>query len=114
MIRRPPRSTLFPYTTLFRSLLTTPVSSIIRCWARRQLLEIRWGMLSRSEEHTPELQSQFHIICHLFFFNDPATSEIYSLSLHDALPISTYNTSFEYHPVLGAPTTTRDTLGNAV
>src|SRR6266481_4560573 len=54
----------------------------------------------RSEEHTSELQSQFHLVCRLllekkknchrslFFFIDTATTEIYTLSLHDALPIS--------------------------
>src|SRR4051794_1762704 len=58
----------------------------------------------RSEEHTSELQSPVHLVCRLllekkkrtrppalcslFFFNDPATTEIYTLSLHDALPIS--------------------------
>src|SRR3989338_8069845 len=44
--------------------------------------------MSRSEEHTSELQSQFHLVCPLFFLNDTAPTEIYSLSLHDALPIS--------------------------
>src|SRR3989338_6802903 len=43
--------------------------------------------LFRSEEHTSELQSQFHLLFPFFFFNDPATTEIYTLSLHDALPI---------------------------
>src|SRR3989338_6699327 len=42
---------------------------------------------TRSEEHTSELQSHFHLSYPLFF-NDTATTEIYSLSLHDALPIS--------------------------
>src|SRR3989338_6864943 len=42
---------------------------------------------NRSEEHTSELQSQFHLLFPLFFFNDPAPTEIYTLSLHDALPI---------------------------
>src|SRR3989338_2571519 len=41
----------------------------------------------RSEEHTSELQSQFHLACRLFFFNDTATPDIYTLPLHDALPI---------------------------
>src|SRR5438309_452752 len=40
----------------------------------------------RSEEHTSELQSQFHLVCRLLL--DPATTQIYPLSLHDALPIS--------------------------
>src|SRR3989338_6907889 len=46
-----------------------------------------WFQTGRSEEHTSELQSQFHLLCRLFFFNDTATTEIYTLSLHDALPI---------------------------
>src|SRR5260221_8548719 len=57
MIRRPPRSTLFPYTTLFRSEnLTTP-----RNW-------LRWGVThvkERSEEHTSELQSHSDLVCRL-------------------------------------------------
>src|SRR3989338_7002328 len=45
--------------------------------------------VGRSEEHTSELQSQFHLVFPLFvFFNDAAPTEIYTLSLHDALPIS--------------------------
>src|SRR3989338_8020698 len=44
----------------------------------------------RSEEHTSELQSQFHLLFPLVFFNDTATTEIYTLSLHDALPICRY------------------------
>src|SRR3989338_7502866 len=41
----------------------------------------------RSEEHTSELQSQFHLECRRLFLKDTATTEIYTLSLHDALPI---------------------------
>src|SRR3989338_5766326 len=41
----------------------------------------------RSEEHTSELQSQFHLVCRLLLLNDTAPTEIYTLSLHDALPI---------------------------
>src|SRR5437867_3425583 len=151
MIRRPPRSTLFPYTTLFRSEVGA---------AQRHAQHLRYGInLSewfaqvydtkgyRSEEHTSELQSPYDLVCRLllekkkhtkkhaqklksqnaqttmnkhntytlpshcsllhssrffcfvsfahhvyssffaFFFNDPATTEIYTLSLHDALPI---------------------------
>src|SRR6266571_3312234 len=142
MIRRPPRSTLFPYTTLFRSRAGQrqgpgagddwPVGSSRRAGR------------ARSEEHTSELQSHVNLVCRLlletknqfwrmlrrvliklltcgftkhslfptdlrgpalytsfvmhrrasiipylfFFFNDTATTEIYTLSLHDALPIS--------------------------
>src|SRR6266850_1751970 len=137
MIRRPPRSTLFPYTTLFRSdiwpsLVGLP-SEVTTVTAE----------IVRSEEHTSELQSPCNLVCRLllekkkmrivcrrtvkrplllffpqmcvkprklnvsgfpsprcfrfsaanfsfFFFNDTATTEIYTLSLHDALPISTH------------------------
>src|SRR3990167_6873952 len=45
------------------------------------------GPILRSEEHTSELQSQSNLLFPLFFFNDTAPTEIYTLSLHDALPI---------------------------
>src|SRR5215468_7762213 len=130
MIRRPPRSTLFPYTTLFRSRRPArpdrhPPSAIPTAAHARS---------TRSEEHTSELQSHHDLVCRLllekkknspaaapravpqassggaavashradddarrgrhcqharwlFCFNDTATTEIYTLSLHDALPI---------------------------
>src|SRR5689334_24857036 len=64
MIRRPPRSTLFPYTTLFRSSAAPPrtVKSSPATTTFRPL--IRPEMI-RSEEHTSELQSQFHLVCRL-------------------------------------------------
>src|SRR5215208_5443012 len=135
MIRRPPRSTLFPYTTLFRSPgRATPKAR----FGRSNPVATRTG---RSEEHTSELQSRGHLVCRLllekkkpakkgrygphpnsrpvnhpaedqdhrpehqvpesglpvkgrvFFFNDTATTEIYTLSLHDALPISSNTTA---------------------
>src|SRR5437868_15019702 len=58
MIRRPPRSTLFPYTTLFRSRLKIPA----RRW-RVGFVGNRRG--NRSEEHTSELQSRFDLVCRL-------------------------------------------------
>src|SRR5688572_31199443 len=74
MIRRPPRSTLFPYTTLFRSLLdklalyTTEVHQQAREEViRRQgedMLELSTPVI-RSEEHTSELQSQSNLVCRL-------------------------------------------------
>src|SRR2546422_4023269 len=64
MIRRPPRSTLFPYTTLFRSRRKT--------WATAQVLRSVSGVQRtapcrgpRSEEHTSELQSRLHLVCRL-------------------------------------------------
>src|SRR3978361_2537751 len=65
MIRRPPRSTLFPYTTLFRS---EELSFVAHCRARTRTLNSRartWNSRFRSEEHTSELQSQFHLVCRL-------------------------------------------------
>src|SRR4029079_10019985 len=140
MIRRPPRSTLSPSTTLFRSP-ASPRWPTNRppCWRSAG----RWPRcIMRSEEHTSELQSLAYLVCRLllvkktcffpafacntvyvaanlwlsrcssarsvrgargavdrvslvvgehnrglFFFNDTATTEIYTLSLHDALPI---------------------------
>src|SRR5476649_2002278 len=138
MIRRPPRSTLFPYTTLFRSWNDARTKA-----ADQDLARICYGQ-ARSEEHTSELQSHSDLVCRLllekkkkknyrpcfvekkntkkikrqhwlttpartpfiasfgctssraflmpcspififFFFNDTATTEIYTLSLHDAL-----------------------------
>src|ERR1017187_5133503 len=140
MIRRPPRSTLFPYTTLFRSGVTGKAAGSPlphgTYWCARP-------HPPRSEEHTSELQSPMYLVCRLLlekklweadsshyysmpvysvstvgagprrglaapvagetsgvspghalrrpyfflFFNDTATTEIYTLSLHDALPI---------------------------
>src|SRR5688572_6656321 len=61
MIRRPPRSTLFPYTTLFRSLGGDLYST-----EDRALLGALAGQLAvRSEEHTSELQSQSNLVCRL-------------------------------------------------
>src|SRR2546429_6528048 len=59
MIRRPPRSTLFPYTTLFRS--TMCVSRRVTCSPRR----VEPSQRRRSEEHTSELQSRLHLVCRL-------------------------------------------------
>src|ERR1044071_9925780 len=118
MIRRPPRSTLFPYTTLFRSPSSPDYyHGLTIVWEASSL------SATRSEEHTSELQSRVDISYAVFclkkkqnkggsrveetmggrglalpgvelgycarpvFFNDTATTEIYTLSLHDALPI---------------------------
>src|SRR2546422_2270332 len=69
MIRRPPRSTLFPYTTLFRSLPDVaqrharlgcdPGAGIVRRDVRGETAQ------DRSEEHTSELQSRLHLVCRL-------------------------------------------------
>src|SRR5476651_699081 len=118
MRRPPPRSTLFPYTTLFRSRhhRGTRGRNAERLEGHRHRVR---GEL-RSEEHTSELQSRQYLVCRLLlekklfllpvtgekairlpseeitnnslfiricFVNDTAITEIYTLSLHDALPI---------------------------
>src|SRR2546422_6412409 len=74
MIRRPPRSTLFPYTTLFRSHVPAdphdPVAAhdrVHRVRLPRERLRVRARHLGagRSEEHTSELQSRLHLVCRL-------------------------------------------------
>src|SRR3989449_4661042 len=73
MIRRPPRSTLFPYTTLFRSRdvrrrgeRSALVPALLE-WHRRGDGKLRAarGGVRRSEEHTSELQSRLHLVCRL-------------------------------------------------
>src|SRR2546422_1423775 len=72
MIRRPPRSTLFPYTTLFRSRRTRVqllfCSRLQAIWVMRStpVQPERTSMFrARSEEHTSELQSRLHLVCRL-------------------------------------------------
>src|SRR5438132_2706275 len=64
MIRRPPRSTLFPYTTLFRSAICTTARSARQPTCRRGR-RVRSLPVSRSEEHTSELQSHSDLVCRL-------------------------------------------------
>src|SRR5687768_18280877 len=66
MIRRPPRSTLFPYTTLFRSVsdLGAPLLELLAPRPGERILDLGCGD-GRSEEHTSELQSRLHLVCRL-------------------------------------------------
>src|SRR2546427_9504541 len=70
MIRRPPRSTLFPYTTLFRSRPLTASAGVEKAVAANfsdPLQDVTFfeGRQCRSEEHTSELQSQSNLVCRL-------------------------------------------------
>src|SRR2546429_4987045 len=82
MIRRPPRSTLFPYTTLFRSVWALFGGAVYVLGAAVAAAELRWPAVARqaplatgivlvaagwlrSEEHTSELQSRLHLVCRL-------------------------------------------------
>src|SRR5436305_1084203 len=122
MLPRPPRPTLFPYTTLFRSQVDAdgPQDRHGRCTfttdgrklGRHRVAAhpdrgangggrtVRPGgragsaagsparESARSEEHTSELQSRPHLVCRLLLENAPTTTQTHTLSLHDALPIS--------------------------
>src|SRR5688572_32722438 len=101
MIRRPPRSTLFPYTTLFRSGGPDGIfsSALAACVARARTTRAakRPGMAGssmtrwRSEEHTSELQSQSNLVCRLLLekkkkkkINITHTHQTYNISNHTA------------------------------
>src|SRR5690348_17672729 len=90
---RPPRSTLFPYTTLFRSGRRDPEPSRNRCGVVRGLHADRAARLrggrGRSEEHTSELQSPVHLVCRLLLEKKKHTSRVsmprpYSTPLYSA------------------------------
>src|SRR3989442_12748814 len=80
MIRRPPRSTLFPYTTLFRSVFLLEdggpdmAPKPPKCSARPGGAEHFGGL--RSEEHTSELQSRPHLVCRLLVEKKKATGSM--------------------------------------
>src|SRR3712207_8009991 len=69
MIRRPPRSTLFPYTTLFRSMWFRDISSLVatasHSGVRKLCVASNGRAVIRSEEHTSELQSRQYLVCRL-------------------------------------------------
>src|SRR3990167_8466012 len=88
MMRRPPRSTLFPSTTLFRSRDDLRQGALLaRARAEREFAGRRLR-LCQDRKSTRLNSSHSQISYAVFFFNDAATTEIYPLSLHDALPIS--------------------------
>src|SRR3989338_7147139 len=88
MIRRPPRSTLFPYTTLFRSRIHHAQQSAEGMQTAFRISRGN-GVVFQDRKST-RLNSSHSSISYAvsLFFNDTATTEIYTLSLHDALPIS--------------------------
>src|SRR2546430_13728906 len=87
MIRRPPRSTLFPYTTLFRSLarLRPPRRLVAGCQTVRPVatagIPVARAAFWRSEEHTSELQSQSNLVCRLLLEKNMIAKETVSTDL---------------------------------
>src|SRR5689334_24008624 len=76
MIRRPPRSTLFPYTTLFRSERVRLAVGCLATFVHRHPV-----LFARSEEHTSELQSQFHLVCRLLLEKKNSLSPLHQAFL---------------------------------
>src|SRR2546422_3622919 len=100
MIRRPPRSTLFPYTTLFRSRSPTRAESGLDARRRDGSSTINhgreaplyipysgmWPSVShhlRSEEHTSELQSRLHLVCRLLLEKKKQINNVHTLPLQE-------------------------------
>src|SRR5689334_24774715 len=97
MIRRPPRSTLFPYTTLFRSA-GTGHPSVVRGSA---VAEVSPVFVFRSEEHTSELQSQIHLVCRLLLEKKKNKLVITTFSLYTSACLLTV--PFTCNFVLASP-----------
>src|SRR5690348_3658185 len=89
MIRRPPRSTLFPYTTLFRSVMLAHETSPLKQTPLHALHLARGAKMvpfagydmPRSEEHTSELQSPVHLVCRLLLEKKKNTERMQALAL---------------------------------
>src|SRR3712207_7284213 len=96
MIRRPPRSTLFPYTTLFRSnfatrfaaatfsllgaFLSTSANAVLKWWSTAsRAMNSRMISDERSEEHTSELQSRQYLVCRLLLEKKKKNTYLYTL-----------------------------------
>src|SRR5258708_16623800 len=101
MIRRPPRSTLFPYTTLFRSKTRSPPSSLqeahrscsLQAWCSPSCCSKDLSTVDhRSEEHTSELQSPDHLVCRLLLEKKKKiTNFTIPIQLHTTYTHSVYN-----------------------
>src|SRR2546430_11141270 len=101
MIRRPPRSTLFPYTTLFRSVFRSPAASAGFVVARSAQIATARYVIGRpqqmqnlrSEEHTSELQSQSNLVCRLLLEKKKNNSIVIFFSLTYRYSCSRCNTT---------------------
>src|SRR2546427_8085345 len=102
MIRRPPRSTLFPYTTLFRSVLAQLLGEEKQragkiLWVVGPALVHARAREDRSEEHTSELQSQSNLVCRLLLEKKKRRAERHSShGLSQRPPASTRGTRSEH------------------
>src|SRR2546421_8651572 len=102
MIRRPPRSTLFPYTTLFRSSMAASAARVIimraSTWpaasaARADGVTMIRG---RSEEHTSELQSRSDLVCRLLLEKKKKTKEVSMYLMYHLRALVIYEPQYRY------------------
>src|SRR3989442_10728434 len=94
MIRRPPRSTLFPYTTLFRSPNTASRCKTPASMASASCSSSRTTASRRSEEHTSELQSRPHLVCRLLLEkkkNQQAVDHMFGNRANDIVRLVRYH-----------------------
>src|SRR5258708_18037995 len=101
MIRRPPRSTLFPYTTLFRSIRAEHRSATAERKARLVSAESRLHSAGtgrpRSEEHTSELQSPDHLVCRLLLEKKKYKKKIKDIHRVADYTLASYSNCERYH-----------------
>src|SRR5256885_12723406 len=97
MIRRPPRSTLFPYTTLFRSAHTIP-TPVMTTSVLQTSVEKCSASASRSEEHTSELQSPCNLVCRLLLEKKKKNSDHRRCVTIHKLPIVNLPVSLHQSP----------------
>src|SRR2546430_11778922 len=102
MIRRPPRSTLFPYTTLFRSDRYADYGTWFRWVGCRR--GDGWPAANRSEEHTSELQSQSNLVCRLLLEKKNLRSCTFANNSSASIPPD-YNHQHIGSPLRGNPAT---------
>src|SRR5437762_9817170 len=100
MIRRPPRSTLFPYTTLFRSVCREDCEEGFECArvAARSLARL----IQRSEEHTSELQSPMYLVCRLLLEKKKTPGKM-TVTLRSFSPRRISAMALSHAPVLQSP-----------
>src|SRR5690348_17732967 len=97
MIRRPPRSTLFPYTTLFRSLRAPRPVQRGRALGCRRRTRFPSRDSARSEEHTSELQSPVHLVCRLLLEKKKQKKIKIRTTNNISLPLSSNTTYSHIH-----------------
>src|SRR2546422_5286590 len=115
MIRRPPRSTLFPYTTLFRSLRIGLIIWVVDHYLHRDLQVPHLSLhrfrnpKTRSEEHTSELQSRLHLVCRLLLekkkIGEHREAPVGVTGVGAAPYVPTFRISHHRHPPAGGAAT---------